>query len=336
MDTPDRETRIEQRLGALGLLAGPLLALVVYALNPGGHPPEARRLLGIVTLVVVWWMSEAIPLPATALVGSAVAIAAGVAPIREVLAPYANPVIFLFLGSFLLAEAFRKYGLDRRVARYLLGLRAFAGSPRGLLAGLGVVSAALSSALSNTATAALLTPIGLGAVEARGAKSGERPRRFESAVLLAIAYGASIGGIATVIGTPPNLLAAGFLDELAGVEVTFTGWILFAAPISHRDARGGAPGPAADPGPRPRGGGPAHGRLSFPRAPPSAPAKSASGGRARAGRWSRFSWRSPSGPRPRWLGVSWAPPTPSPRPCAATSPRPGWRSCARRCCSPPR
>jgi sodium-dependent dicarboxylate transporter 2/3/5 len=232
VEAPDREIRIEHGLRTVGLLAGPLLALVVFALDPGGHPPEARRLLAIVTLVVVWWMSEAIPLPATALVGSALAITAGVAPAREVLAPYANPVIFLFLGSFLLAEAFRKYGLDRRVARFLLGLRVFARSPRGLLAGLGVVSATLSSALSNTATTALLTPIGAGAVEARGAKPGERPRRFESAVLLAIAYGASIGGIATIIGTPPNLLAAGFLDELAGVEVTFTGWMAFAAPIS--------------------------------------------------------------------------------------------------------
>ena len=232
MNRPDLETRIESRLRAVGFVAGPLLALSVYVLNPGGHPPEARRLLAIVTLVIVWWMSEAIPLPATALIGSALAIVAGVAPVKEVLAPYANPVIFLFLGSFLLAEAFRKHGLDRRVARFLLGLRAFTGSPRGLLAGLGVVSAALSSALSNTATAALLTPIGLGAVEAQGAKSGDRPRRFESGVLLAIAYGASVGGIATLIGTPPNLLAAGFLDELAGVRVTFTGWILFAAPIS--------------------------------------------------------------------------------------------------------
>jgi sodium-dependent dicarboxylate transporter 2/3/5 len=232
VDRPDLEIRVERHLRAGGFVAGPMLALGVYLLNPGGHPPEARRLLAIVALVIVWWMSEALPLPATALVGSALAIVAGVAPVKEVLAPYANPVIFLFLGSFLLAEAFRKYGLDRRVARFLLGLRAFAGSPRGLLAGLGLVSAALSSALSNTATAALLTPIGLGAVEAREGPRGQRPRRFESAVLLAVAYGASIGGIATLIGTPPNLLAAGFLDELVGVEVSFTGWILFAAPIS--------------------------------------------------------------------------------------------------------
>ncbi len=213
----------------MGLAAGPLCALAVLVLNPGGHPPEGRRLLAVVTLVVVWWMTEAIPLPATALLGSALAIAAGIAPARDVLAPYADPVIFLFLGSFLLAEAFRKYGLDLRVARALLGLRVFAASPRGLLTGFGLVSAALSGLLSNTATTALLTPIAVGTV---GAEKKGRPRRLESGVLLMVAYGASIGGIATLIGTPPNLLAAGFLDRLAGVQVTFTGWMLFAVPIS--------------------------------------------------------------------------------------------------------
>jgi sodium-dependent dicarboxylate transporter 2/3/5 len=229
---PDLETRIEERLQAVGLAAGPLCALAVWALNPGGHPPEARRLLAVVTLVVLWWMTEAIPLPATALLGSAVAIAAGVAPAREVLAPYANPVIFLFLGSFLLAESFRKYGLDVRVARTLLGLRVFASSPRGLLSGFGLVSAALSSLLSNTATTALLTPIAVGTVVTEKEGHQGRPRRLESGVLLMLAYGASIGGIATLIGTPPNLLAAGFLDQLAGVQVTFIGWMLFAVPIS--------------------------------------------------------------------------------------------------------
>ncbi|MGD8895756.1 MAG: SLC13 family permease [Acidobacteriota bacterium] len=232
MQTPDLETRVERRLKSVGFVAGPMLALGIYVLNPGGHPPEARRLLAVVTLVIVWWMSEALPLPATALLGSALAIAAGVAPARQVLAPYADPVIFLFLGSFLLAESFRKYRLDLRVARFLLGLRVFASSPRGLLAGLGVVSAALSGALSNTATAALMTPIAQGALDAAGRDPTDRPARFESGLLLAVAYGASIGGVATIIGTPPNLLAVGFLDRLVDVRVTFTGWMLFAVPIS--------------------------------------------------------------------------------------------------------
>jgi sodium-dependent dicarboxylate transporter 2/3/5 len=228
------ETRsgLERKLATVGLLAGPPLALFVYLANPGGHPPEGRRLLAVITLTIVWWMTEALPLPATALVSSALAIALGVAPIRQVLAPYADPVIYLFLGSFLLGEAFRKYGLDVRVARALLSMRAFARSPRGLLAGFAVTSAAMSSALSNTATAALLTPVAVGALDAGGGKRAGPPRRFDSAVLLMVAYGASIGGLATIIGTPPNLLAAGFLERLGGVRVTFTGWLLFGVPLS--------------------------------------------------------------------------------------------------------
>jgi sodium-dependent dicarboxylate transporter 2/3/5 len=229
---PEREGRLERDLRTAGLVAGPVLASLVYLWNPGGHPPEARRLLAILALTVAWWTTEALPLPATALVSSALAIAAGIAPARQVLAPYADPVIFLFLGSFLLAEAFRKHGLDVRVARALLSLRVFARSPRGLLAGFGVTSAAVSSILSNTATAALLAPVAMGALDAREGRSDGPPHRFETAILLMVAYGASIGGLATLIGTPPNLLAAGFLERLAGVRVTFSGWLLFGVPLA--------------------------------------------------------------------------------------------------------
>jgi len=228
----DREARFERGLKSVGFLAGPALGLLVYLWNPGGHPAEARRLLAIVALTVVWWMTEALPLPATALLSTALAIAVGVAPARQVLAPYADPVIYLFMGSFLLGEAFRKYGLDVRVARLLLSLRVFARSPRGLLAGFGVTSAAISSMLSNTATAALLTPVAMGALDARGSTGKGPPRRFDSAVLLMVAYGASIGGLATLIGTPPNLVTAGFIERLGGVRVTFTEWLVFGIPLS--------------------------------------------------------------------------------------------------------
>ena len=228
----DLEARVERGLRTFGLVAGPLLALLVYLLNPGGHPPEARRLLAILALTVVWWMTEALPLPATALLTTALAIAAAVAPARQVLAPYADPVIFLFMGSFLLSEAFRVYGLDVRVARALLGLRVFARSPRGLLAGFGTASAAMSSMLSNTATAALLMPVAAGALRSRRAEPEGPPSRFESAVLLMVAYGASIGGLATIIGTPPNLITAGMIERLGGVRVTFADWLAFGLPIS--------------------------------------------------------------------------------------------------------
>jgi sodium-dependent dicarboxylate transporter 2/3/5 len=228
-DRPELEARLERALKTAGLVAGPLLALLVLAWNPGGHPPEARRLLAILALAVCWWMTEALPLPATALLAASLAIAAGVAPARQVLAPFADPVIFLFLGSFLLAGAVSRYGLDVRLASALLRLRVFGSGPGGRMTAFGAASGAISTVLSNTATAALMTPIALGAL---GEKGEGRPRRVDSAVLLMIAYGASIGGMATLIGTPPNLLVAGFLERLAGVHVGFVAWMAFAAPIS--------------------------------------------------------------------------------------------------------
>jgi sodium-dependent dicarboxylate transporter 2/3/5 len=223
------EARFERTLRTAGLLGAPLAAIAIYAAHPGGLPPEGRRLLAIATLTIVWWMTEAIPLPAAALVSSALAIAAGVAPARQVLAPYADPVIFLFLGSFLLAEGVSRFDLDRRFAAALLRWRVFGRGPAGRLTAFGAASATLSSCLSNTATTALFTPIALGAL---GKPAGGRPRRIDSALLLMVAYGASIGGMATLIGTPPNLLVAGFLERLAGVKIGFTGWLVFGVPIA--------------------------------------------------------------------------------------------------------
>src|SRR5262245_43185874 len=149
----------EERFRTAGLLAGPCLAIAVYAAHPGDHPEPARRLLALLVLAVCFWVTEAIPLPATALLVSGLAIVSGVAPAREVLQPYADPVIFLFIGSFLLAEAFAKYGLDRRVASALLG--AARGAWRKV-SGIGAASALVSCWLSNTATAAFMTPIAVG------------------------------------------------------------------------------------------------------------------------------------------------------------------------------
>lgn len=227
------EDLLERRIRTAGLLAGPVLGVVFYLWNPGSHPPDARRLLGILVMAICFWTTEAIPLAATALLASALAITTGVAPARTVLAPYADPVIFLFVGSFLLAEAFRKYGLDRRIADTMMRSRRFGRSPGGLVAGFGVASAGVSTCLSNTATAALMTPIAVGAVRQAGEEVGaERATPWVSGVLLMVAYGASVGGMATLIGTPPNLLAAGFLERLAGVKVTFAGWLAFGVPTA--------------------------------------------------------------------------------------------------------
>jgi sodium-dependent dicarboxylate transporter 2/3/5 len=186
-------------------------------------------------LAICFWMTEAIPLPATALLASALAIVTGVAPVRDVLAPYADPVIFLFVGSFLLAEAFRTYRLDQRIAGAMLRSRFFGQRQGGLLSGFGVASATVSTCLSNTATAALLTPIAVGAAGRPAGVPGGQGVKVEpwaSGIILMVAYGASIGGMATLIGTPPNLLVAGFLERLAGVKITFTGWLGFGLPIA--------------------------------------------------------------------------------------------------------
>ena len=127
----DFEARLEHGLKTAGLVGGPLLAGLVYLWNPGSHPAEARRLLAVLALAITWWITEAIPLPATSLVAAALAIVTGVAPARQVLAPFADPVIFLFLGSFLLAEALSRFGLDVRLAAWLLACRSSRGPPRG-------------------------------------------------------------------------------------------------------------------------------------------------------------------------------------------------------------
>ena len=230
-DEPD-DDRFERRMKTTGLVVGPLAALAVFALNPGNHPTEARRLLAVLALTIAFWVTEAIPLPATALLASALCIVLGVAPVKAVLAPYADPVIFVFVGSFLLAEAFTRYGLDQRVAGMFLGSGRLARRPIGRMLGVGGASALVSTCLSNTATAALMTPIAIGAVRSPGSAHGRRVPAWVSGVVLMVAYGASVGGMATLIGTPPNLLVAGFVERLAGVHVGFVDWLLFGVPIS--------------------------------------------------------------------------------------------------------
>ncbi len=230
--------RFEERFRTAGLFAGPGLAIAVYALHPGGHPEPARRLLALLVLAIAFWVTEAIPLPATALLVSGLAIVSGVAPAREVFQPYSDPVIFLFVGSFLLGEAFAKYGLDRRVAALLLGS---GGGAWRRVTGIGAASALVSCWLSNTATAAFMTPIAVGLADtgggARPDSGGEGrgrpgPTPLSSALLLMVAYGASIGGMATLVGTPPNLLTAGMIERMAGVKVGFVAWFLCGAPIA--------------------------------------------------------------------------------------------------------
>ena len=210
-----------------GLLAGPAAMAAVLALPaPEGLPAAAWPVVAVALLMVVWWLSEALPAPATALVPVIAFPLLGVMEMRAAAAPYAHPLIFLFLGGFLIAGAVERSGLHRRVALGILG-RAGA-APARLAASFMLAAALLSMWLSNSATAILMLPIALSVIGLldRG------DRRFAAALLLGVAYAASIGGLATPIGTPPNALLLAFLAERHGVEIGFAGWMLFATPLA--------------------------------------------------------------------------------------------------------
>jgi sodium-dependent dicarboxylate transporter 2/3/5 len=197
--------------------------------------PEAWRLAAIVAAVVVLWFTEALPLAVTALLGAAACVLLGVAPAKEVFAPFADPLIFLFIGSFLLAEAIRLHGIDRRLAYAVLAVPWVGERPRRILAAVALVSAAISGFISNTVTAAMMVAIVAGiltAIEEAAARTGRRPAPvFATGLMLCVAFAASIGGLATPIGTPTNLIGLRFIATELGVTISFLGWCGIGLPL---------------------------------------------------------------------------------------------------------
>ena len=223
----EQEQRFDRWRRRLGLWLGPAAFVVVLA-SPLGLDPRAHRLAAVLAFVMVYWVSEALPLPVTAFLGPALAVLLGVGRAREVFAPFGDPVIFLFIGSFLLAEALTVYGLDRRIALRLLSLRGVAGSPSRIRWVVALATAGISAWMSNTATAAMMLPIVLGLVRALRAAGSKEPAR---ASLLVMGIAASLGGIATPVGTPPNLIVLGFLRQ-SGQSVSFLTFMLLGVPLS--------------------------------------------------------------------------------------------------------
>lgn len=222
------EQRFDRWRQTGGLLAGPVMFLIVWLLPLSGLSTEAHRLAAIVSLVVVWWVTEAIPIPATALIGAALTVVCGVTGAEQAFAPFASPIIFLFIGSFMISRAVSDHGLDRRLAYSLLSLKVVQGSLTRVAVAVGGLTLLLSAWMSNTATAAMMLPVALGVLNASGAGGP----RLGSPFLLTIAYAASIGGIITPVGSPPNLITIGMLDRISGIDITFLAWIVVAAPIS--------------------------------------------------------------------------------------------------------
>lgn len=237
---PAAELRFERLRRTWGLFLGPSLFLLLLLFSPAGLArPEAARLLAVTAWIVTWWISEAVPIPVTSLLAPSLAVLCGVGTARELFAPFGDPIILLFLGSFLLAEAMLSSGLDRRIAHAILAHRWVGSSATRILLAFAATTAGLSMWLSNTATAAMIFPLGLAVVRTlarfqrarRTVAVDPANRRWGTALMLAIAYAASIGGIATPIGTPPNLIVLSFLDTIAGVKIPFFTWMLLAAPV---------------------------------------------------------------------------------------------------------
>ncbi len=219
-----------------GLFAGPVLAGLAYLALPLSYAgvtgdiirfeDAGRATTAVAIWMAVWWLTEAIPVYATALLPLALFPMLGAATIRESAAPYAHDLIFLFMGGFVLALAMERWGLHRRIAFSVLALVGDRASR--MVGGFMLASAALSMWVSNTATAVMMLPIALSVVNLAGDDEGGR---FRVALLLGVAYGCSIGGIGTLIGTPPNLFLASYARSELGVEISFVRWMAFGVPL---------------------------------------------------------------------------------------------------------
>ncbi|MFQ5480668.1 MAG: SLC13 family permease [Thermodesulfobacteriota bacterium] len=231
------EERVERLRKLSGVFLGPLAFIVIYFMPFGQMPTVQHRLAAVIALVIVLWLTETIPIPVTAMLGAVLNVLLGVAPAKVVFAPFAHPLVFLFIGSFILAEAITYHGLDRRFAFAIFSIKFLHKSPSRVLFTIGLICALVSMGISNTASTAMMLPIALGVLSAMGeihkeTGGGYDFKKFSTAMMLMVAYGASVGGIATPIGTPPNVIGIGMMEQLAGVKISFYEWMVFALPIT--------------------------------------------------------------------------------------------------------
>ena len=225
------EELFNRRRRTAGLVLAPVvLAALLIAPLPVAQP--AHSLAAILAMMVVLWVTEALPLAVTALIGPVLTIVLGIVPARNAFAPFADPIIFLFIGSFMLAEAMFVHGIDRRIAFGALSSRLVGGSAGRIVLVYGLVACAISMWISNTATTAMMFPIGLSIVAhlTEGKEHEQGSRNFAVAMMLMASFGASVGGLGTPIGTPPNLIGIGMLSRIAGIDVSFFHWMMLGVP----------------------------------------------------------------------------------------------------------
>jgi sodium-dependent dicarboxylate transporter 2/3/5 len=217
----------------VGLALGPIFFTLLMIMDPpSGLSVAAWRTVAVIALMATWWATEAIPVPATSLLPMVLFPMLDVSSLSGATTPYASPVIYLLLGGFIVAVALERWNLHRRIALNIL--KQVGDHPSSIIFGFMAATALLSMWVSNTASTMMMVPIALSVatvVMAEHASEKHLENRFAVALLLGIAYSASIGGLGTLIGTPPNAMVAGYMLERYGVEISFARWMLFGVPV---------------------------------------------------------------------------------------------------------
>ena len=220
----------------VGLVSGPMLFILLLLLpTPQGLSDAGMAVAAVASLMAVWGVSEALPIPATALLPIVLFPLLGVMNTQAVTVAYGNHLVYLFLGGFLIAVTMERWQLHKRIALHTIRLVGV--SPKRLILGFMLATAFLSMWISNTATAMMMVTIGLaviGQVRPGGAQcvSDKQDFGFGTSLMLGIAYAASIGGVATLIGTPPNAILAGVVEKTYGISIGFADWMMFALPLA--------------------------------------------------------------------------------------------------------
>src|SRR5688572_7305715 len=222
----------------LGFFLGPILFALLYLFVPSGFiSPNAYKVFAVAAWMICWWVTEAAPFPITALIPLILFPLLGVMPMAQAAAPYANPIIFLFMGGFFIALALEKHRLHERIALNLIRLTGTSGN--GIILGFMIATAFISMWISNTATAMMMMPIALSVIKLiipdkseikDGPTSPER--NFALGLMLVVGYAATLGGLATIIGTPPNVVFVGLLNTFNGQKISFLEWMLMGIPVA--------------------------------------------------------------------------------------------------------
>ena len=219
-------------LSLLSFIIGPLFFMAVLFFKPFSLDTPALKVLAVAVLMISWWITEAIPMPAVAIIPLVLFPLMGISKISDAAAPYSNEVIFLFMGGFMIGLAIEKWNLHKRIALSIVKFTGTGGNK--IILGFIIATGFISMWLSNTATTMMMYPIAASVISVVGGKSitEKQSKNFALCIMLSIAYASNFGGIATIIGTPPNVAYASFMSKRYGYDLSFSSWMIVCTPIS--------------------------------------------------------------------------------------------------------